>query len=66
MTVAGTEREDAYELAGRAVVDRCDVVVALWDGLPARGRAGCAEIVQYALDQDRVVEVVLVDRRRAS
>jgi hypothetical protein len=57
-------REDAYERAGRAVVDRSDVLIALWDGEPARGRAGCAEIVQYALDHDRAVEIVLVERER--
>jgi len=31
-------REQAYELAGRAVVDRSDVLIAVWDGGPAAGR----------------------------
>ena len=31
-------REEAYERAGRHVVDRCDVLIALWDGEPSRGR----------------------------
>ena len=42
-------RDRAYEAAGRAVVDRSDVVLALWDGQPARGRGGTAQIVAYAL-----------------
>jgi hypothetical protein len=42
------EREAAYEWAGREVVDRCEVLVALWDGLASRGRGGTAEIVAYA------------------
>lgn len=31
-------RNEAYELAGRYVVDRCDVLIALWDGEESRGR----------------------------
>jgi hypothetical protein len=60
--VPGEAREEAYERAGRAVVDASDVLVALWDGRPARGRGGTAEIVQYALDRDVLVEMILVER----
>ena len=41
-------RDEAYEAAGRQVVDRCDALIAVWDGEPAQGRGGTAEIVQYA------------------
>lgn len=41
-------RDEAYERAGRAVVDRSDVLLALWDGQAARGRGGTAQIVSYA------------------
>jgi hypothetical protein len=41
-------RDAAYAHAGRQVVARCDVLVALWDGLPARGQGGTAEIVEEA------------------
>jgi hypothetical protein len=44
-------RDRAYERAGRAIVDRSDVVLALWDGQAARGRGGTAEIVSYAQQQ---------------
>jgi len=43
-----TSRAAAYEMAGRYVVDHCDVLIALWDGEPASGRGGTAEIVSYA------------------
>ncbi len=43
-------REEAYEWAGRQVVDRCDALIAVWDGEPSRGRGGTAEIVRYARD----------------
>jgi len=41
-------RDEAYEWAGRQVVDRCDALIAVWDGEPPRGRGGTAEIVRYA------------------
>ena len=31
-------REKAYERVGHYVVDRCDVLIAVWDGQPSRGR----------------------------
>lgn len=62
---AGDTREAAYQRAGHAVVDAVDVVVALWDGEQSRGQGGTAEIVQYALDHDVLVEVVLVTRTSA-
>jgi hypothetical protein len=48
-TLSG-ERPDeyAYELAGRSVVERSDVLIAVWDSEPARGRGGTQEIVEFA------------------
>lgn len=46
-------RVEAYETAGRYVVDHCDVLIALWDGKPASGRGGTAEIVKYARQRGR-------------
>ena len=40
---------DAYVMTGRATVAHCDVLVAVWDGLPPRGRGGTGEVVQLAL-----------------
>jgi hypothetical protein len=44
-------RDEAYEQAGRYVVDRSDAVVAIWDGEPAGGRGGTGAIVAYARGQ---------------
>lgn len=41
-------REAAYRAAGEAVVQRSDVLLAVWDGERARGLGGTAEIVQAA------------------
>ncbi|MGC1617499.1 MAG: hypothetical protein WA765_03320, partial [Candidatus Acidiferrum sp.] len=48
-------RRQAYRQAGQYVVDHCDVLIAVWDGQPSRGRGGTAETIQYALDQNRPI-----------
>jgi hypothetical protein len=48
-------REEAYEQAGQYVVERCDVLLALWDGQPAAGQGGTADIVTWARDRDKPV-----------
>lgn len=42
-------QEDAYEAVGRTVVRHCDVLIALWDGEPARGKGGTGQIVREAV-----------------
>jgi hypothetical protein len=42
----------AYERAGRILLAQCDVLVAVWDGGPVRGRGGAAQIVAEAVQQD--------------
>lgn len=44
-------RTEAYAQVGRYVVDHCDVLIALWDGKPAAGQGGTAEIVRYARER---------------
>jgi len=41
-------RDEAYEQVGRYIVERSDVLIALWDGLPPRGLGGTARIVAFA------------------
>jgi hypothetical protein len=58
-------RKHSYEAAGQAVVDRSDLVIVLWDGKPARGRGGTAEIRTYALRRNKPVFWIRVDRDSA-
>ncbi len=51
-------RKEAYAKAGRFVVDSCDVLIAVWDGEPAAGRGGTAEIVEYARKKERPLIIV--------
>jgi hypothetical protein len=48
-------RRQAYRQAGQYVVDHCDVLIAVWDGQPARGLGGTAETVRYAQEQNRPI-----------
>lgn len=47
VTENGT-REDAYLDCGIETVNGADVLIALWDGEPARGKGGTADVVAYA------------------
>jgi hypothetical protein len=42
------DEQRAFLEAGRYVVDHSDLLVAVWDGLPAAGTGGTAHIVAYA------------------
>jgi hypothetical protein len=58
-------RDEAYELAGRAVVDRSDVMIVVWDGEPARGRGGTAEIYTYAQRWQKPILVISINDNSA-
>jgi hypothetical protein len=46
---------DAYVITGRATVAHCDLLIAVWDGLPPRGRGGTGEVVQLAITRGTAV-----------
>ena len=41
-------REDGYLDCGMETVDAADILIAIWDGQPARGKGGTADVVEYA------------------
>jgi hypothetical protein len=43
----GTD-QDAYLAAGLRVADLSDLLIAVWDGQPADGKGGTADVVAYA------------------
>src|SRR5689334_1154353 len=43
------DEPEGYAMAGRAAVAQSDLIIAVWDGLKARGRGGTAEIVELAI-----------------
>ncbi|MFD6231247.1 hypothetical protein ACFWFZ_30945 [Streptomyces sp. NPDC060232] len=50
--------DEAYYAAGTYIADSCDRLVAVWDGRPARGHGGTAEIVAYARSLGKPVTVL--------
>jgi hypothetical protein len=45
----GTARTRRYACAGAYIVEHCDVLIALWDGEPARGIGGTGQLVDWML-----------------
>jgi len=43
--------EESHLTAGQHIVATNDLLIAIWDGQPARGQGGTADIVQYAREQ---------------
>jgi Protein of unknown function (DUF4231) len=52
---------DAYVMTGRATVAHSDMLIAVWDGLPPRGRGGTGEVVQFAITRGTAVIHLPVD-----
>lgn len=50
--------EAAYLAAGIEVIDRSDLLIAVWDGEPPRGLGGTADAVAYARSRGREVVVI--------
>lgn len=50
--------EENYLAAGRFIVDRSQLLIAVWDREPAKGLGGTADIVRYARDQERILYVI--------
>ncbi len=53
-----SSKVDFYTPAGQYVVDHCDLLLAVWDGMEAHGRGGTAEIVAYAKTQNCPMVIV--------
>lgn len=47
--------EESYLRAGHCVVDLCDLLLAVWNGQPAKGKGGTADAIDYARKMNRKV-----------
>jgi hypothetical protein len=56
-------REEAYLTGGFEIVNNCDVLLAVWDGLPARGKGGTADVVGYARAMGRPIVIINPDSK---
>lgn len=51
----------AFVMAGRGTVAHCDVLIAVWDGRPPRGRGGTGEVVHIAITRGTAIAHLPVD-----
>lgn len=51
----GDDRDGPYAVQGRILVARISVLIAVWDGQPARGPGGTGDVVEHALEAGRAV-----------
>lgn len=58
--------EKAYFQAGKILVDKSDMLVAVWDGRPAKGLGGTADVVNYALQRKKRIIHVNISTRVVS
>jgi hypothetical protein len=60
LELPGTREEGAraYERANDVILENIDILLALWDGDRARGRAGTAEVVERAITMNLGVIVI--------
>jgi len=58
VTAEAEVRDDAYLDCGMETVNGCDVLLAVWDGAPARGKGGTADVIAYARELGRPLIVI--------
>ncbi len=52
---------EAFLAAGKSVVDHCEMLIAIWDGKPAKGLGGTGDVVRYARSTGKAVSIVWPD-----
>jgi hypothetical protein len=52
---------EAHMAAGEFMISAADELFAVWDGKPARGFGGTADIVAHARERDLPVQVIWPD-----
>src|SRR5688572_15313525 len=55
------DRKDGYLDCGIETVNGADVLIAVWDGEPARGKGGTADVVEYARSTGKPLMIVDAD-----
>lgn len=64
ITENGT-REDSYLDCGMETVNGSDVLLAVWNGQPARGKGGTADVVDYARSLGKAIVIIDPETKEA-
>ncbi len=63
IVLEGPASEKAFWKAGQLLVQQCDLLLAVWNGLPARGLGGTADVVNYACQNEKpVIHINPIDK----
>ena len=49
----------SYERANDVILSNCDLLIAVWDGMEARGRAGTGDVVEQAFERE--IPIIVID-----
>ena len=63
-TGCADSREEAYWTAGKYILERSTVLIALWDGKSAQGKGGTGDMVAAARERNLPMAWVRCDNRR--
>lgn len=51
-------KNEAYFAVGKRLVDKCDILLVVWDGQDAQGKGGTGDVVEYARTQNKPVHII--------
>ena len=54
-SLKNNDRDACYLNVGKEVVDKCDILIALWDGKEVNGVGGTGDIVNYAQEKKKLI-----------
>ncbi|MGE5352285.1 MAG: hypothetical protein ACM3MK_03990 [Chitinophagales bacterium] len=55
--------QEAFYEAGKELVNRVDILIAVWNGMKSQGLGGTADIVHYAIEKDkRIIHLNLLNK----
>jgi hypothetical protein len=57
----GETGRGGFQEIGEYVIEHCDILIALWDGKPARGKGGTADITSMAIKKGMPVFIIHTD-----
>jgi hypothetical protein len=52
------DHQSAFFAASKLIVERCDLLIAIWDEEPSHGRGGTADVVRFALQNNCTVKIL--------
>jgi hypothetical protein len=56
--------EQAFFDAGKLMVDNSDMIIAVWDGKPAKGLGGTGDVVRYAIEmKKKIIHINTLDHK---